>query len=407
MRANHIAAEINKSDRYINHKAYHHHLHPMLDRDLPANSMLICISIKSIDPIMSARCRNTHHGLYVLDLVDAPIDMDHLLSDGSDIQSESVIHKLHQLFHPLNTNINSSTFLTSNVDVMLVASTYQQRLYELMFPSFRTIVARHHHTNYCPQLVRDPNCGSSSNAIVIGMEGFTRNNLHAEFVQHVEHHLQDNGFELLVIDHTSLNMEKVEVIEVDASDESSSSVLSSKGCPYVPLTKTTSINHQVATDNDKKSICHPDQHIYHQHSISPNIGLIWPPTNHSSEILDMFGAIKPVTRLLWWWSHATPVVWWCGFESYAEAANAFDYTLSSPNSHRRRRGGSSSRRSDQGKRFPCAWNLKHAMVLLKEMSMMESEEKQRLVQRGLNGAQHHLPIHVAHDLVHEFEMLIQ
>ena len=150
-----------------------------------SSGAIFCISIKSVDPAMARFCRESLNATYVLDLVDAPVDFDH-----NPLQATSPVHGLHLLFRRIVTGADhhhdptaardcgyyrdcgadaeaaetESTKLVSNVDVLLVVSETLQRRCEKYFNRFtggrsmRILVALHHHTNYAPQLVRDPLC---------------------------------------------------------------------------------------------------------------------------------------------------------------------------------------------------------------------------------------------------------
>ena len=96
--------------------------------------------IYKINPSLSTWCRNVQHAKYVLDLIDAPVDMDH---DPS--QNTSPTHQLYSIFsrylidhlprqHEHHQPIpdapsNDDLVLATFVDVVIVASETQKKLY--------------------------------------------------------------------------------------------------------------------------------------------------------------------------------------------------------------------------------------------------------------------------------------
>ena len=74
------------------------------------------------------------------------------------------------------------------------------------------------------------------------------------------------------------------------------------------------------------------------------------------------------------------MIFWCGFESYVDAAIQFEYVL-------------------KNGRLPCADRLEDVMEVLIEMKKMKKEERMELIEKGLNAAKYHLPGVVAKDLV--------
>lgn len=65
------------------------------------------------------------------------------------------------------------------------------------------------------------------------------------------------------------------------------------------------------------------QRPFHNHSILKeiDIGLLWPPQSKSSpELL----ALRPVTRLVHWWSHGIPTIFF-PYMAYTETAEAYEY----------------------------------------------------------------------------------
>jgi hypothetical protein len=86
-----------------------------------------------------------------------------------------------------------------------------------MIPWFSNVefrVGRHHHTNYAPQLVRDPQCLHDEN--FVGVEGFTRDNMNVNLIDMLNRTLITGGFHLVIIDHTELNQieNKTQVTQV-------------------------------------------------------------------------------------------------------------------------------------------------------------------------------------------------
>ena len=97
--------------------------------------------IYKINPSLSTWCRNVQHAKYVLDLIDAPVDMDH---DPS--QNTSPTHQLYSIFSRYLTTdhlprqhehhqpipdapSNDDLVLATFVDVVIVASETQKKLY--------------------------------------------------------------------------------------------------------------------------------------------------------------------------------------------------------------------------------------------------------------------------------------
>ena len=172
-------------------------------------------------------------------------------------------------------------------------------------------------------------------------------------------------------------------------------LISQSQCPYVPIQNVSSLSsyhHQQQQEEEEEeeenyslpSVPHQNQHIYHQLAKTPSLGLLWPP-KHEEKLMRMFGMVKPVTRLLWWWSHATPVVFWCGYDVYVEAAKKYRYTYDS---------------IELGaETIPCGQTLKEMIARMIELKQMKKEARRKLIARGLVGAAKHLPHPVAVDLV--------
>jgi cation transport ATPase len=261
---------------------------------------------------------------------------------------------------------------------------------------------------------------------VVGVEGFTKDNINNDLMMELNQTLSKGGLRLLVIDHTKFNHVDKRVVVVEKKEEreeereekkreskeggdqgkEKKKVQKQKNhCPYVPIRHVSSLSKlsslyqsqslQEKEEEEEKekdahhhhslqSVPHQNQHIYHQLARAPSLGLLWPP-KHDEKLMRMFGMVKPVTRLLWWWSHATPVVFWCGYDVYVEAAKKYRYTYDS--------------RELGAETIPCGQTLTEMMARMRELRQMKKEARRTLIARGLEGAAKHLPRPVAVDLV--------
>ena len=296
MRANQMSTEINRlAPTYTSF----HLTQPFLPSTKlnTSNSNYHCVSIKSIDPIMSRYCRTTLNASYVLDLVDAPVDQDHLPT-----LLNSPMHQMYQIFRQflwinqtksISTNTNTK-YMDDNVDILLVASKKQQSIYQLVWPNIEIIVARHHHTNFHPQLVRDPECNKNAN--VVGMIGYTKDNINPSLLTNVQTILKQQDFTLQVIDQTGFNnidgdINRKDVNVIDGGDRI--------GCPYLPIEDVPSLNRLKSLSTNGTTTGIVGQEVFHRLENTPSFGLLWPPMQHSKNVTRLFGLVKPVTRLLW------------------------------------------------------------------------------------------------------------
>jgi hypothetical protein len=282
------------------------------------------------------KCRHDMNAKYVLDLVDAPVDQDH-----SPAIPTSTLHSLFVEFNLTKTtpaaNRTRFSIVSAYVDILLVASLKQQRIYSIRWPNISVIVARHHHTNYSPQYVYNPLCNNNNDGggggggggiggkskrrrmgrKSIGMIGFTIDNIHIDLINKVNKLIQrrkkdrrknaegsvtmeeEDQQSLIIVNHTKMNaIASLKHKVMDSGDmvneQNSNTLQLDQLCLYVPIKQTSyskQILHKSTTAaKNISSVYDATQSKFHQlkYTNAPSIGLLWPPIHHSNHIVGNF-----------------------------------------------------------------------------------------------------------------------
>ena len=130
----------------------------------------------------------------------------------------------------------------------------------------KIIIARHHHTNFHPQLVRDPDCNRNAN--VVGMIGYTKDNINPSLLRNVQTILKQQDFTLQVIDQTGFNR-----IDGDKNEKDVNVIDGGVKCPYLPIEDVPSLNRLKSLSSNGMTTGIVGQEVFHRLENTPSFGL--------------------------------------------------------------------------------------------------------------------------------------